>query len=267
MHAYINARSRTRAHTHTHNTRSPACRWPVAGELVDYVSFLSRLPLSETPEMFGLHPNALITRNLQDTKLMLDSLLATMSQVRGCAHAHICMCIHHEPGASVRMRTCLCICPCVCVRVCTWFCACIPGLRLCVCVRVCVRLYVCVRALMEMICRCALVRMSHGGLGQRSLIVWPQGSLIVWSHWCWPKQPSCLPPSNSSSSHIVYVSMHSCTHTPPTHTHAHVCPHARSHAHICCRAEREQRVRGRQVAGGHRVRQRGRDPGQVAAGL
>ncbi|KAF5834888.1 hypothetical protein DUNSADRAFT_8192 [Dunaliella salina] len=50
------------------------------GELSTYVSFLSRLPLSETPEMFGLHPNALITRNLQDTKQMLDSLLATMSQ-------------------------------------------------------------------------------------------------------------------------------------------------------------------------------------------
>ena len=31
--------------------------------------------------MFGLHPNALITRNLQDTRQMLDSLLATMSQV------------------------------------------------------------------------------------------------------------------------------------------------------------------------------------------
>jgi len=53
---------------------------PPPGELQTYVSYLSRLPLSETPEMFGLHPNALITRNLQDTKQMLDSLLATMSQ-------------------------------------------------------------------------------------------------------------------------------------------------------------------------------------------
>lgn len=57
-------------------------RMPMPGELRQYTSFFSRLPLTETPEMFGLHPNALITRNLQDTKLMLDSLLATMSQVR-----------------------------------------------------------------------------------------------------------------------------------------------------------------------------------------
>lgn len=64
---------------------------PHAGEQHTYISFLARLPLTEAPEMFGLHPNGLITRNLQDTKLMLDSLLATMSQV-GRLHALLLRC-------------------------------------------------------------------------------------------------------------------------------------------------------------------------------
>ena len=34
------------------------------------------------PEVFGLHSNANISRDLQDTKLMLDSLLLMLPQVR-----------------------------------------------------------------------------------------------------------------------------------------------------------------------------------------
>jgi hypothetical protein len=57
---------------------------PEPGEHAQYLSWLSHLPLNEAPQVFGLHPNALVTRDLQDTRLMLDSLLLTQSQVGGC---------------------------------------------------------------------------------------------------------------------------------------------------------------------------------------
>jgi hypothetical protein len=54
---------------------------PEPGEHAQYLSWLSHLPLNEAPQVFGLHPNALVTRDLQDTRLLLDSLLLTQSQV------------------------------------------------------------------------------------------------------------------------------------------------------------------------------------------
>lgn len=45
------------------------------------LAHLSTLPLQDEPEVFGLHPNANITRCLQDTRLMLDSLLLITPQV------------------------------------------------------------------------------------------------------------------------------------------------------------------------------------------
>jgi dynein heavy chain len=52
-----------------------------AGQHAAYLQWFSHLPLNEAPQVFGLHPNALVTRDLQDTKLLLDSLLLTQSQV------------------------------------------------------------------------------------------------------------------------------------------------------------------------------------------
>lgn len=37
-------------------------------------------------QVFGLHANALVTRDLQDTRLLLDALLLTQGQVRGDAN-------------------------------------------------------------------------------------------------------------------------------------------------------------------------------------
>ncbi|KAJ9518808.1 hypothetical protein QJQ45_026081, partial [Haematococcus lacustris] len=56
---------------------------PEPAPLPAYLAWMSELPLSEAPSVFGLHPNALVTRDLQDTKLLLDSLLLTQSQAGG----------------------------------------------------------------------------------------------------------------------------------------------------------------------------------------
>ena len=44
---------------------------------------MAELPLIEQPEVFGLHDNATITKDLQDTNLMLSSLLLTQSRAAG----------------------------------------------------------------------------------------------------------------------------------------------------------------------------------------
>uniref|UniRef100_G3NDR4 Dynein axonemal heavy chain 12 n=1 Tax=Gasterosteus aculeatus aculeatus TaxID=481459 RepID=G3NDR4_GASAC len=43
----------------------------------DYVVFIKELPLSQHPEVFGMHENVDISKDLQQTKLLLDSLLLT----------------------------------------------------------------------------------------------------------------------------------------------------------------------------------------------
>ncbi|KAM9856226.1 dynein axonemal heavy chain 12 [Aulostomus maculatus] len=43
----------------------------------DYIEFIKGLPLSQDPEVFGMHENVDITKDLQQTKLMFDSLLST----------------------------------------------------------------------------------------------------------------------------------------------------------------------------------------------
>ncbi|XP_054464751.1 dynein axonemal heavy chain 12 [Anoplopoma fimbria] len=43
----------------------------------DYVVFIKELPLSQHPEVFGMHENVDISKDLQQTKLIFDSLLLT----------------------------------------------------------------------------------------------------------------------------------------------------------------------------------------------
>ncbi|XP_068180564.1 dynein axonemal heavy chain 12 [Antennarius striatus] len=43
----------------------------------DYVNFIKELPLSQHPEVFGMHENVDISKDLQQTKLLFDSLLLT----------------------------------------------------------------------------------------------------------------------------------------------------------------------------------------------
>ncbi|KAM8863638.1 dynein axonemal heavy chain 12 [Spinachia spinachia] len=43
----------------------------------DYVVFIKELPLSQHPEVFGMHENVDISKDLQQTKLLFDSLLLT----------------------------------------------------------------------------------------------------------------------------------------------------------------------------------------------
>ncbi|KAM9785999.1 dynein axonemal heavy chain 12-like [Neosynchiropus ocellatus] len=43
----------------------------------DYVKFIKGLPLAQLPEVFGMHENADISKDIQQTKLLFDSLLLT----------------------------------------------------------------------------------------------------------------------------------------------------------------------------------------------
>ncbi|CAL8325422.1 unnamed protein product [Merluccius merluccius] len=43
----------------------------------DYVEFIKKLPLIQNPEIFGMHENVDISKDLQQTKLLFDSLLLT----------------------------------------------------------------------------------------------------------------------------------------------------------------------------------------------
>ncbi|KAL6759980.1 dynein heavy chain 6 [Haematococcus lacustris] len=53
---------------------------PNLSEQEDYVAFIKTLPITAEPEVFGLHANADITKDQQETDLMLDSLLATQGK-------------------------------------------------------------------------------------------------------------------------------------------------------------------------------------------
>ncbi|XP_054243607.1 dynein axonemal heavy chain 12 [Indicator indicator] len=50
---------------------------PPKGTYEDYIEFIKSLPFSQQPEVFGLHENADISKDLQQTKILFESLLLT----------------------------------------------------------------------------------------------------------------------------------------------------------------------------------------------
>ncbi|KAK3235324.1 hypothetical protein CYMTET_54467 [Cymbomonas tetramitiformis] len=64
---------------------SPSGRYyiPEHGEYQDYIDYIKTLPLISPPEVFGLHDNANISKELQETHQLLDSLMLTQSRDAG----------------------------------------------------------------------------------------------------------------------------------------------------------------------------------------
>ena len=54
---------------------------PPDGDLESYREYIRGLPVTEAPEVFGMHPNANISFQLQETRRLVDSILSI--QVRG----------------------------------------------------------------------------------------------------------------------------------------------------------------------------------------
>ncbi|XP_044307141.1 dynein axonemal heavy chain 12 [Varanus komodoensis] len=50
---------------------------PPRGSYDDYIDFIKNLPISQQPEVFGLHDNVDISKDLQQTKILFESLLLT----------------------------------------------------------------------------------------------------------------------------------------------------------------------------------------------
>ncbi|CAF3858466.1 unnamed protein product, partial [Rotaria magnacalcarata] len=51
---------------------------PPKGTYDEYIEFIKNLPLSQHPEVFGMHENVDISKDLQATRLLFDSILLTM---------------------------------------------------------------------------------------------------------------------------------------------------------------------------------------------
>ena len=51
---------------------------PPKGTYDEYVEFIKQLPLIQHPEVFGMHENVDISKDLQATRLLFDSILLTM---------------------------------------------------------------------------------------------------------------------------------------------------------------------------------------------
>ncbi|XP_052285538.1 dynein axonemal heavy chain 12-like isoform X2 [Dreissena polymorpha] len=56
---------------------------PPKGKYQDYLEFIRSLPQSQMPEVFGMHDNTDISKELQETKLLFDSVLLTQGRSGG----------------------------------------------------------------------------------------------------------------------------------------------------------------------------------------
>jgi dynein heavy chain, axonemal len=55
---------------------------PGKGKYEDYVEFIRNLPATQHPEVFGMHENVDISKDLQSTKLLFDSILLTLGSTK-----------------------------------------------------------------------------------------------------------------------------------------------------------------------------------------
>lgn len=53
------------------------------GDYESYEEFVRELPMSQAPEVFGMDDNVDISKELQETKILFDSILLTQSQHGG----------------------------------------------------------------------------------------------------------------------------------------------------------------------------------------
>ncbi len=53
------------------------------GDYDSYVDFIRELPMSQAPEIFGMDDNVDISKELQETKVLFDSILLTQTQSSG----------------------------------------------------------------------------------------------------------------------------------------------------------------------------------------
>lgn len=58
---------------------------PPKGKYEDYVEFIRNLPATQHPEVFGMHENVDISKDLQSTKLLFDSILLTLGSTKSQA--------------------------------------------------------------------------------------------------------------------------------------------------------------------------------------
>ena len=54
---------------------------PKDGPLSSYKEYITMLPPSDHPEAFGQHPNADIASQIQETRLLFDTLLSLQPQI------------------------------------------------------------------------------------------------------------------------------------------------------------------------------------------
>ncbi len=84
-----------------------------------YLEYIKGLPLLSHPEVFGLHENADITKDLQETGVLLDGLASTQSRVGGAAGGKsmeetigevsecVCVCVSHICFTHCSPRHCM----------------------------------------------------------------------------------------------------------------------------------------------------------------
>jgi len=56
---------------------------PPKGSYESYVDFIKELPMTQLPEVFGMDDNVDISKELQETRLLFDSILLTQTQKAG----------------------------------------------------------------------------------------------------------------------------------------------------------------------------------------